>query len=92
MESYNELNFNNSNLDLNLNFVQDNEAKSKKGVLRGLHFQNQYAQDKLVRVISGEIFDVAVDLRKDSSTYLDWFGNIYYRYFILKMSQNSFKV
>jgi len=76
MESYNELNFNNSNLDLNLNFVQDNEAKSKKGVLRGLHFQNQYAQDKLVRVISGEIFDVAVDLRKDSPTYLEWFGVI----------------
>lgn len=76
MESYNDFDFKNSYLNLSLNFVQDNEAKSKKGVLRGLHFQNEYAQDKLVRVISGEIFDVAVDLRKDSPTYLKWKGVI----------------
>ena len=76
MESYNEFDFDNLNLDLNLNFVQDNEAKSKKGVLRGLHFQSKYSQDKLVRVISGEIFDVAVDLRTDSPTYLSWVGVI----------------
>lgn len=55
-------------------FVQDNQSASKKGVLRGLHFQKQFAQDKLVRVIRGEVFDVAVDLRKDSSTYGKWFG------------------
>ncbi|MGL5695174.1 MAG: dTDP-4-dehydrorhamnose 3,5-epimerase [Peptostreptococcaceae bacterium] len=76
MESYNEQNFINSNLNLNLNFVQDNESKSKKGVLRGLHFQTEHAQDKLVRVIQGEIFDVAVDLRKNSPTYLKWYGII----------------
>lgn len=55
-------------------FVQDNQSASKKGVLRGLHFQKQFAQDKLVRVIRGEVFDVAVDLRKGSSTYGKWFG------------------
>lgn len=55
-------------------FVQDNQSASKKGVLRGLHFQKQFAQDKLVRVIKGEVFDVAVDLRKGSSTYGKWFG------------------
>lgn len=74
MESYNELNFKDSNLNFNLNFVQDNESKSKKGVLRGLHFQTEHAQDKLVRVIQGEIFDVAVDLRPTSPTYLKWYG------------------
>ena len=55
-------------------FVQDNQSKSVKGVLRGLHFQKNYPQAKLVRVISGEVFDVAVDLRKDSSTYGQWIG------------------
>lgn len=55
-------------------FVQDNQSASKKGVLRGLHFQKQFAQDKLVRVIRGEVFDVAVDLRKGSATYGKWFG------------------
>ncbi|MCM1185886.1 MAG: dTDP-4-dehydrorhamnose 3,5-epimerase [Lachnoclostridium sp.] len=55
-------------------FVQDNQSASKKGVLRGLHFQIQFPQDKLVRVIRGEVFDVAVDLRKGSSTYGKWFG------------------
>ena len=51
------------------NFVQDNQSKSKKGVLRGLHFQKKYPQAKLVRCIEGEVFDVCVDLRKDSPTY-----------------------
>lgn len=57
-------------------FVQDNQSASKKGVLRGLHFQKNFPQDKLVRVIRGEVFDVAVDLRKDSKTYGKWFGVI----------------
>ena len=55
-------------------FVQDNQSASKKGVLRGLHFQIQYPQDKLVRVIRGEVFDVAVDMRKGSPTYGQWYG------------------
>ena len=59
---------------LNMVFVQDNESKSKRGVLRGLHFQTQYPQGKLVRVIKGEVFDVAVDLRKNSQTYGKWTG------------------
>lgn len=57
-------------------FVQDNQSSSKRGVLRGLHFQIQYPQDKLVRVIRGEVFDVAVDLRKGSPTYGKWHGEI----------------
>ncbi|MCD7781985.1 MAG: dTDP-4-dehydrorhamnose 3,5-epimerase [Methanosphaera sp.] len=61
---------------LNFNFVQDNQSKSKKGVLRGLHFQYTQPQGKLVRVISGEVFDVAVDLRRDSPTYGKWEGVI----------------
>ncbi len=59
-----------------INFVQDNQSMSTKGVLRGLHFQKHYPQTKLVRVIKGEVFDVAVDLRKDSSTYGQWYGVI----------------
>ena len=59
---------------LNMNFVQDNQSMSKKGVLRGLHFQKQYPQGKLVRVIKGCVLDVAVDLRADSATYGKWFG------------------
>ena len=55
-------------------FVQDNESCSAKGVLRGLHFQKQNPQGKLVRVISGEVYDVAVDLRGDSETYGKWYG------------------
>ena len=58
------------------NFVQDNQSKSKKGVLRGLHFQKKYPQAKLVRVLEGEVFDVAVDLRKDSKTYGKYVGVI----------------
>lgn len=57
-------------------FVQDNQSASKQGVLRGLHFQIQHPQAKLVRVIRGEVFDVAVDLRKDSPTYGQWHGEI----------------
>lgn len=59
---------------LNMVFVQDNESVSTKGVLRGLHFQKQYPQGKLVRVIHGSVFDVAVDLRSGSKTYGKWFG------------------
>ena len=55
-------------------FVQDNQSASRKGVLRGLHFQKEFPQDKLVRVISGEVFDVAVDLREGSATFGKWFG------------------
>lgn len=55
-------------------FVQDNQSASKKGVLRGLHFQKQFPQDKLVRAVRGEVFDVAVDLREGSKTFGKWFG------------------
>ena len=59
---------------LNMVFVQDNQSMSVKGVLRGLHFQKEYPQGKLVRVIKGRVFDVAVDVRKDSKTYGKWYG------------------
>lgn len=59
---------------LNMIFVQDNQSMSAKGVLRGLHFQKQYPQGKLVRVIKGRVFDVAVDLRAGSDTYGKWYG------------------
>ncbi|WP_256383785.1 dTDP-4-dehydrorhamnose 3,5-epimerase [Photobacterium toruni] len=55
-------------------FVQDNHSKSKKGILRGLHYQTENTQGKLVRVVSGEVFDVAVDIRKNSSTFGKWVG------------------
>lgn len=55
-------------------FVQDNQSASRKGVLRGLHFQKEFPQDKLVRVIRGEVFDVAVDLREGSPTFGKWYG------------------
>lgn len=74
METYNYNGFKVGGIDVT--FVQDNQAKSKRGVLRGLHFQKKYPQGKLVRVISGEVFDVAVDLRKDSKTYGKWVGVI----------------
>ena len=59
---------------INIEFVQDNQSCSTKGVLRGLHFQKQFPQTKLVRAIKGRVFDVAVDLRKGSKTYGKWFG------------------
>ena len=55
-------------------FVQDNQSSGRRGVLRGLHFQIHYPQDKLVRVVSGEVYDVAVDLREGSETFGKWFG------------------
>jgi dTDP-4-dehydrorhamnose 3,5-epimerase len=72
METWNYREFEEAGLDMN--FVQDNQSKSKKGVLRGLHFQKKNPQGKLVRVISGEVFDVAVDIRKGSSTFGKWYG------------------
>ena len=74
METYNENEF--KKAGLNVDYVQDNQSKSKKGVLRGLHFQSKYPQGKLVRVIKGEVFDVAVDLRRNSETYGKWYGVI----------------
>lgn len=71
-ESYNQNDLKAAGIDVE--FVQDNQSASKKGVLRGLHFQINYPQDKLVRVINGRVFDVAVDLRKGSKTYGKWFG------------------
>ena len=61
---------------VDLSFVQDNHSKSARGVLRGLHYQSQRAQGKLVRVVSGEVFDVAVDIRPQSPTYGKWVGQI----------------
>ncbi|MCR5801629.1 MAG: dTDP-4-dehydrorhamnose 3,5-epimerase [Lachnospiraceae bacterium] len=72
MESYNANDFKAAGIDRV--FVQDNQSSSRKGVLRGLHFQKQHPQAKLVRVIKGEVFDVAVDIRKGSATYGKWFG------------------
>ncbi len=72
METYHELEFRQAGIASA--FVQDNQSKSRKGVLRGLHFQKQHPQAKLVRVISGEVFDVAVDLRAGSATYGQWVG------------------
>ncbi len=81
VETYNQRDM--EDAGLHLNFVQDNQSKSVKGVLRGLHFQKQYPQGKLVRVIKGAVFDVAVDLRKKSPTYGKWFG--------IELSENNFK-
>lgn len=72
METYNYEDFKAAGLDMI--FVQDNQSKSKKGVLRGMHFQTKYPQGKLVRVIKGEVFDTAIDLRKGSDTYGKWYG------------------
>ena len=72
METYNQNDF--KEAGLNMGFVQDNQSMSVKGVLRGLHFQKQYPQGKLVRAVRGTVFDVAVDLRSDSGTYGKWFG------------------
>ena len=72
METYKKTEFDEAGL--RYNFVQDNQSRSKKGVLRGLHFQKTHPQAKLVRVIEGEVFDVAVDLRENSLTYGKWVG------------------
>ena len=74
METFQENDFREAGYDLK--FVQDNQSKSSKGVLRGLHLQLKYPQGKLVRVIKGEVFDVGVDLRGDSPTYGKWFGAV----------------
>ncbi len=71
-ETYNRRDF--EALGLNMDFVQDNQSRSKRGVLRGLHFQKKNPQGKLVRVLSGEVFDVAVDIRAASKTYGKWYG------------------
>ncbi|MEH2944958.1 dTDP-4-dehydrorhamnose 3,5-epimerase [Lachnospiraceae bacterium KK002] len=72
METYNYNDFAEAGIDCT--FVQDNQSASRKGVLRGLHFQINYPQDKLVRVVRGQVFDVAVDLREGSETFGKWFG------------------
>lgn len=72
MESYTKKEF--EEAGLTMNFVQDNESRSKKGVLRGLHFQTKHPQGKLVRVVEGEVYDVAVDLREGSPTFGKWEG------------------
>jgi dTDP-4-dehydrorhamnose 3,5-epimerase len=72
METYNEEEFHKAGLTMK--FVQDNESKSSKGVLRGLHFQRKFSQGKLVRVTKGEVYDVGVDLRQGSKTYGQWAG------------------
>ncbi|MCF7791913.1 MAG: dTDP-4-dehydrorhamnose 3,5-epimerase [Victivallales bacterium] len=74
LESYNKKEF--AKNGLYYNFVQDNHSKSEKGVLRGLHFQTQYSQDKLVRATNGSVYDVAVDLRKNSQTFGKYYGLI----------------
>lgn len=75
METYSQRHFAEEG-GMNMTFVQDNESRSTKGVLRGLHFQTQHSQGKLVRVTKGEVFDVAVDLRPGSATYGKWYGVI----------------
>lgn len=72
METYNYNDFKEAGIDVE--FVQDNQSSSRYGVLRGLHFQISYPQDKLVRVVNGEVFDVAVDLREGSKTFGKWYG------------------
>ena len=72
VETYNQNDMKEAGLDMV--FVQDNQSMSTRGVLRGLHFQKQFPQGKLVRVVRGKVFDVAVDVRSDSKTYGKWFG------------------
>ena len=74
LETYRQSNF--SEMGIDLNFVQHNYSSSSKNVLRGLHFQRNRPQGKLIRVVFGEIFDVAVDLRKDSKTFGQWIGYV----------------
>lgn len=72
METYNQKDM--EEAGLNMKFVQDNQSMSVRGVLRGLHYQKEFPQGKLVRVLKGRVFDVAVDIREDSETYGQWFG------------------
>lgn len=72
METYSQRDMEEAGIDIT--FVQDNQSMSTKGVLRGLHFQKNFPQTKLVRVIKGSVFDVAVDLRSESETYGKWYG------------------
>lgn len=81
VETYNKKDLSDAGLDIN--FVQDNQSMSTKGVLRGLHFQKKYPQGKLVRVTKGRVYDVAVDLRSDSETFGEWFG--------IELSDSNFK-
>lgn len=74
METYHEEAY--RQVGITATFVQDNQSMSTKGVLRGLHYQKKYPQAKLLRVIKGEVFDVAVDIRKGSKTFGQWFGVI----------------
>ncbi len=74
METYNQNDMAAEGLDMV--FVQDNQSGSSKGVLRGLHFQKEHPQGKLIRVVNGSVFDVVVDLRKESKTYGKWFGDV----------------
>lgn len=74
METWNQKKFEELVAGKSTRFVQDNHSKSKKGILRGLHYQTENTQGKLVRVVSGEVFDVAVDIRKDSPTFGKWVG------------------
>ena len=74
MESFNQRNFS-EKTGVNLEFVQDNHSRSSQGVLRGLHYQIQQAQGKLLRVVAGEIFDVAVDIQKNSPNFGKWVGD-----------------
>lgn len=72
VETYNQNDMKEAGLDME--FVQDNQSMSKKGILRGLHFQKKHPQGKLVRAIRGRVYDVAVDIRKNSETYGQWYG------------------
>ncbi len=74
MESWNAATFANAGIDAT--FIQDNHSRSARGVLRGLHYQLEHAQGKLVRVVVGEVFDVAVDMRRDSPTFGKWMGMV----------------
>ena len=95
METYNQKDM--EEAGLTMKFVQDNQSSSRYGVLRGLHFQLHYPQDKLVRVVNGEVFDVAVDLREGSKTYGKWYGVVFQqrirnRFFIPKGFAHGFLV
>jgi dTDP-4-dehydrorhamnose 3,5-epimerase len=84
-ESYSKKDFDAAGLDMN--FVQDNQSRSGKGVLRGLHFQKNHPQGKLVRVIQGEVFDVAVDIRPGSASYGKWYAVV-----LSEKEQNQFYI